>query len=106
MDISHLSVGELKELKHQIDARIQEREAHEFAQGVEQARAIAAKLGVSLEALLGGTAVRKKGKTGTKAAVQFRNPGDKSQQWSGRGRQPKWVKELLASGQSLDDFRA
>jgi DNA-binding protein H-NS len=33
--------------------------------------------------------------------VQYRNPQDASQEWTGRGRQPGWVKELLASGKNL-----
>lgn len=36
-----------------------------------------------------------------KVAVQCRNSRDLSQEWTGRGRQPKWVKELLASGKNL-----
>jgi DNA-binding protein H-NS len=33
--------------------------------------------------------------------VQYRNPQDASQEWTGRGRQPGWVKEFLASGKNL-----
>jgi DNA-binding protein H-NS len=33
--------------------------------------------------------------------MQYRNPKDSSQEWSGRGRQPNWVKEFVASGADL-----
>ena len=36
---------------------------------------------------------------------KFRNPEEVSETWSGRGRQPLWVVELLASGKSLEDCR-
>ena len=38
-------------------------------------------------------------------AVRFRNPEQQLQTWTGRGRRPKWLKEKLASGGSLDDYR-
>jgi DNA-binding protein H-NS len=36
---------------------------------------------------------------------KFRNPDVFSETWSGRGRQPRWVVELLGSGSSLDECR-
>ena len=40
-----------------------------------------------------------------KVFPKFRNPEPPHQTWSGRGRQPRWVRELLAAGKSLDDLR-
>lgn len=40
-----------------------------------------------------------------KVEPKFRNPKDPSQTWSGRGKQPRWVIELLVSGRNLDEFR-
>lgn len=36
---------------------------------------------------------------------RFQNPNRPFQTWSGRGRQPRWVVELLATGKSLEDLR-
>src|SRR5258705_6764171 len=36
---------------------------------------------------------------------KFRNPKPPHQTWSGRGRQPRWVRELLAAGKTIDDLR-
>ena len=36
---------------------------------------------------------------------KFRNPADPSITWSGRGKQPHWVTELIAAGKRLDDFK-
>jgi DNA-binding protein H-NS len=35
---------------------------------------------------------------------KFANPDEPSQVWSGRGKQPQWVKEKLASGLTLEDL--
>ena len=36
---------------------------------------------------------------------KFRNPNPPHQTWAGRGKQPNWVRELLAQGKQLDDIR-
>jgi DNA-binding protein H-NS len=36
---------------------------------------------------------------------KYRNPGDPSETWSGRGKQPRWLVALLRAGKDIDDFR-
>ena len=40
-----------------------------------------------------------------KVHPKFRNPQPPQQTWSGRGHQPRWVRELLAAGKTIDDLR-
>jgi DNA-binding protein H-NS len=40
-----------------------------------------------------------------KVHPKFRNPDPPHQTWSGRGKQPKWIGELLAEGKTVDDLR-
>src|SRR5882762_6459307 len=40
-----------------------------------------------------------------KVHAKFRNPEQPSQTWAGRGRQPRWVSEMLGAGKSMDDLR-
>jgi DNA-binding protein H-NS len=40
-----------------------------------------------------------------KVYPKFRNPDPPHQTWSGRGHQPRWVRELLAAGKTIDDLR-
>ncbi len=40
----------------------------------------------------------------SKVAPKFRHPEDDTVTWTGRGRQPKWVVEYIASGGNLDDI--
>jgi DNA-binding protein H-NS len=35
----------------------------------------------------------------------FRNPDPPHQTWSGRGKQPHWIRKLLATGKTIDDCR-
>jgi DNA-binding protein H-NS len=36
---------------------------------------------------------------------KFRNPAQPDQTWSGRGKRPRWVTELLNAGMSVNDFQ-
>ena len=102
MDLSKLNLAELKDLQAQIGAEMKSREKSDIEKARNDINAIAKSLGLSLKDLL--SAGESKGnvrKQTGKVAVQYRNPQDTSQEWTGRGRQPVWVKELLASGKNL-----
>jgi DNA-binding protein H-NS len=43
-------------------------------------------------------------KSGSKGMPKYANPANPDQTWTGRGRQPGWVKEALGKGKSLDDL--
>jgi DNA-binding protein H-NS len=38
-------------------------------------------------------------------APKYCNPHHPSETWAGRGKQPRWLVELLRSGKRIDDFR-
>jgi DNA-binding protein H-NS len=40
-----------------------------------------------------------------KVKPKYRNPQRPFETWSGRGRQPRWVSDLLQSGTEMDDLR-
>lgn len=40
-----------------------------------------------------------------KVYPKFQNPAKPAQTWAGRGRQPRWMSELLAAGKSIDELR-
>ena len=35
---------------------------------------------------------------------KYRNPNNPSQTWSGRGKQPRWVSEMMVAGRKLCEF--
>src|SRR3712207_6086527 len=67
-----------------------------------------AELGLTLEeVLLAGPVVSRGRKArkaaGAPAAAKFRGPN--GEEWSGRGRLPRWLRALEAGGKSRDQFR-
>jgi DNA-binding protein H-NS len=66
-------------------------------------------LGFKLSDLAGGTTEKsapKKAKAKKAPAnPQFRDPNDKSKTWAGRGARPAWLKDALAKGAKLEDFK-
>jgi DNA-binding protein H-NS len=102
MDLSKLNLAELKDLQAQVGVEMKNREKLDMEKARSDINAIAQSLGLSLKDLLGTTEAKSKVRKQTgKVAVQYRNPQDASQEWTGRGRQPGWVKEFLASGKNL-----
>src|SRR4051812_42950743 len=101
MDLSNLSIADLRGLQEQIKQEMKMREHQEVARAREQILAIAQKVGVPLKDLLANSNARK----GAAVAVRYRHPSDSSRQWPGRGRQPKWVKEWVDGGKPIDALR-
>lgn len=97
MDISTLSVTELKSLLDQIPAEIKRREKQEKDRIRQELEALAAKSGYTLDELL-GEAREKVRKVTQPVAVKYRHPLDTTLTWTGRGRQPKWVVAFLNAG--------
>jgi DNA-binding protein H-NS len=109
MDLSNLSLGDLRNLQEQVKQEMKKREQQEVQKAREQIIAIAQSVGVPLKDLISASGRGAKGaqagaSTGT-VAVRYRNPNNATQQWTGRGRQPKWVKEWVEGGKSLDTLR-
>ncbi|MEG0084102.1 MAG: H-NS histone family protein [Massilia sp.] len=101
MDLSNLSVADLRALQDQVTKQLKVAAQQDIAKAREEIQAIAQRAGISLHELLKGGAAKKTGKV----AVQYRNPANADQQWTGRGRQPKWVKEWIDAGKTLDALR-
>lgn len=103
MDISKLSFAELRELQQQIPQEMKKREAQEKANVLNELKAVAKARGYSLEDLVGKDARPPKTKSATGTVkVKYRHPENSELQWTGRGRQPKWVESWLKSGGTLD----
>ena len=106
MDLSNLSLGDLRNLQEQIKQEMKKREHQEVQKAREQIIAIAQSVGLPLKDLINTNVRGAKGtQAGGSVAVRYRNPDNASQQWTGRGRQPKWVKEWVEGGQPLDQLR-
>ena len=102
MDLSSLTAAELRDLQQQIPAELKRREVQEKANILNEVRAFAKARGFALEELV-GKEVKIKAPTG-KVKVKYRHPENASLEWTGRGRQPKWVAEWLTKGGSLESL--
>lgn len=101
MDLSTLSVAQLRDLQQQIPAELKRREAQEKVNVLNELRAFAKTRGYAIEELL-GKETKVKAVTGNKVKVKYRHPQNPELEWTGRGRKPKWVEAWVANGAGLD----
>ena len=103
-DLSKYSLAQLRALEVQVIDELKTQHFLSISKAREQILHIARNAGLS-EKQLRAIKVAKTPKQGN-VQVKYRNPGDPNQQWSGRGRQPGWVKAWVASGRSIEDAKA
>ncbi|MEO1026013.1 MAG: H-NS histone family protein [Pseudomonadota bacterium] len=96
LDLTKLSLDELKSLSKDVDRAIGDFQKRKRSEAMKEIQAVAKKHGLSVEDIVGGKAKGKKGRTPAK----YRNPDDQSQEWSGRGRQPAWFKAAVSAGKA------
>lgn len=97
--IDKLSLDDLKKLQKQVTKAIEDFEVKRRQDALKTVEAKAKELGFTLADLSGG----KKSKA-AKTSPKYRHPESPAVTWSGRGRQPGWIKEGLAAGKSLEDY--
>lgn len=103
-DLSKYSLGQLRALEVQVIDELKTQHFLSISKAREQILHIARNAGLS-ERQLRAIKVDKTPANGN-VQVKYRHPEDPTRQWSGRGRQPAWVKTWLASGKSLEDAKA
>ena len=102
MDLSTLSVIQLRDLLQQIPQELKRREAQDKINILNEVRAFAKARGYAIEDLLGKEVKVKSPVAGNKVKVKYRHPADSTLEWTGRGRKPKWVEAWIAGGASID----
>lgn len=95
------SLSELQELGRKVAKELRSLERAEITKARERVLAIAHNAGISLDELVGSASKPQK----AQVTPQYQNPENASQQWSGRERQPRWVKDWLAAGKPMDSLR-
>jgi DNA-binding protein H-NS len=97
IDLSNMDLNELRTLRKDVDAAIASFEKRKKKDALAAAQKAAQDHGFSLDEIMGGKSA------GPKSPAKYANPADRSQTWTGRGRQPQWIKDHLAHGKSMDD---
>lgn len=103
IDLSKLSLVELKKLQSDIETVMVSRTKEEASKARSQIMAIAQSVGMSVDELLKGGG--KATKAVNKVAAQYQNPKNAAESWTGRGRQPRWIVEALAGGAKIEDLK-
>jgi len=104
-NLHELSEAELAKLIGSAQKTLRDRQLEKRKEVVAEIKQLAASIGYSVE-LTEISPENAAGSTrkGTKVPVKYRDPENPKHQWSGRGMQPKWLRELIEHGRSLDEF--
>ena len=100
INLDKMSREELLNLQKSVENALKASEKEAKKNALAAAQKAAAEHGFTLDEVLAG----KKAATGPKSAPKYANPEDPGQTWTGRGRQPNWVKAALAGGKSLEEM--
>ena len=103
LNLDKHSLKELNELHARVGAEIARRKEQEKASVKQRIEDLAQKAGVSVQELYGMSRGRGAGRGG-KVAIKYMNPDNKSETWTGRGRQPRWLAAKLSKGSKITDF--
>lgn len=97
VDLSVFSLSQLLEIEARLPKELAKRRRAGLAAARRQIEAIAASVGVPLDELIAGPV---SGAKGTRPP-RYGHPHDPALTWSGAGRKPFWVHDLLGSGYTL-----
>ncbi|AGF75063.1 KorB protein [Bartonella australis AUST/NH1] len=90
-DFRGMKPDELREIRAQIDVELKKWQAKEKQDARRKILEIANTHGIDIADLV-------------KKERHYRNPDNQWELWNGRGRKPKWVKEWLKNGCSLEEL--
>jgi DNA-binding protein H-NS len=96
MALKSMSVGQLQDLKSQIEATISEK-----------VRVRRQELESELSKLVGYGGSGRRGRPGGRrgaVAPKYRNPDNPAETWAGRGLRPRWLTAAIKGGKKLEDF--
>jgi DNA-binding protein H-NS len=98
-DLEKMSVAQLKALQEQVEQTIEVRRDTEKTAVRDKVIKLIEDAGFTFEEIFG----KPRGKK-TALPPKYRNPNNASQTWSGRGRRPQWLDQLMAKGKKQEEF--
>ncbi len=100
-NFNKLSESDLADVIAKAEQELQARKDKKRKEIIAQIKQLAASIGVTVEISEFG---RKSSRKGQKVPAKYQNPNNPSQQWSGRGMKPNWLKELVDQGHTIEEF--
>jgi DNA-binding protein H-NS len=102
-DFSMASYSELMAQAQTLMAQAEQARKDELASVIADIKAKMKQFGISVADLGGATGGKKAAKSKSVSAPKYRGPN--GELWAGGpGRKPEWVRAVLASGKSVDDY--
>ncbi|WP_082012255.1 H-NS family nucleoid-associated regulatory protein [Belnapia sp. F-4-1] len=107
IDLDRLTVPELRELIADAEAKLSEKQEKAKADLLAKWKAEAEENGLTLQALLPGISspAAKAARKAPSGTLPAKYRGSNGEEWSGRGRLPKWLKALEAQGRKRDEYK-
>ncbi len=99
-DLNQLSESDLKNMIADAEKALRAKKESKRKEVIAQIRQLAASIDATVEIRDG----RRTARRGMKVPPKYQDPNDPSRQWTGRGMQPAWIRELIAQGCSLEDL--
>lgn len=100
-NLSHMSETDLAAMIENAQKALKDKQEGKKREVLAQIRELAASINVTVEISESGKPAARKG---GRVAVKYRNPANASEKWTGRGMKPKWLRELIDQGRSLEEF--
>ena len=104
IDLSDLSLEDLKSLRKKIDRLIDGWEERRRREALAAAEEAARNHGFNLADLGVSGGGKRRGAAKAPSVARYANPDNAAETWSGRGRRPEWLKAALDAGRSLEDL--
>ncbi|MFM8331167.1 MAG: H-NS family nucleoid-associated regulatory protein [Candidatus Methylumidiphilus sp.] len=99
--LHELSELELAAMIGNAQKALREKQDSKRKEGMAKIREIAASCGLTVEI---ADSPKPSSQKGGKVPVKYQNPANPSNQWTGRGMRPKWLRELVEQGHQLEEF--
>ena len=105
IDLTNKTPEELQNIIAKAQTQLEEMQRSKYKEVVAQIKELAASVGYTVELTeISPEKSAGSSRKGSKVAVKYRNPENPKHQWTGRGMQPKWLRELIEQGRSLEEF--
>ena len=100
IDTKMSSLEELLQCASLLESEIEVRRRETKKEAAQKIKELAKTYQLDLDSILNGN----EEKSVTKVKPKYQHPDQSHLKWTGRGRQPVWIAELLASGRSLNSL--
>lgn len=107
IDLKSMTRKELEKLRTDVDRELERTIERDKKSAIAAARRAAKEHGFDLSEIADDPRPKKPRKKAAKkspAVSKYANPADKTQKWTGKGRQPQWFKNAIAQGKKSDDL--